>query len=200
MISSLRGKLIYKDAATTVVECGGVGYGLAMSLTSLTRLGLVGSEVFVLVSTQFSQDALKLYGFIESAERDVFQVLIGTSGVGPKLALSILSVLSPQELVGVVDRGDKARLVQIPGVGAKKAARLLLELKDRLSRMLGTTPIAGVVSPRAIGDDLTSALVNLGFKEAVAEDASRAALDTLPEETDVAILVREALRSTQPRR
>lgn len=193
MIVSLRGRLAHKDATGAVLECGGVGYGLAMSLASLSRLGKVGSEAEVLVHTHLSQDALRLYGFADAAERDTFEVLIATSGIGPKLALAILSTVSPVELADIVGRGDRASLMRIPGVGGKKAERLLLELKGRLPE-----PAAGGAPLRtSLLTDVVSALANLGFAGDVAERAARAALDASPEETEIATLVRAALRSTR---
>mgnify|MGYP001268293218 FL=1 len=104
MISSLRGKLITKGADRVVVECGGVGYGASMSLASLTRVGTVGDDVFVFIDTQLSQDALRLFGFTDESEREVFRILIGINGVGPKLALAILSIFSADELSTIVAR------------------------------------------------------------------------------------------------
>ncbi len=194
MISSLRGVLVRKDGASAVVECGGVGYGLAMSLSSLARLGKEGSEVHVLVHTHLSQDALRLYGFADETERATFEVLIGTTGVGPKLALAILSSVTPEELAAIVARGDRPALTRIPGVGAKKAERLLLELKGRLPE-----PAAGRAAPgrASLLADVVSALENLGFGTDVADKAARAALEESPDEQEIATLVRAALRETR---
>lgn len=194
MIASLQGALTHKDASGAVVECGGVGYAVAMSLTSLARLGRDGSEVRLLVHTHLSQDALRLYGFCDEAERDAFRVLIGTSGVGPKLALAILSTMAPGELAAVIAQGDKAALTRIPGVGGKKAERLLVELKDRLPAAAFTAAAPGA---RAVHADLLSALTNLGFADDVAEGAARAALEQHPDEPELATLVRAALRLTR---
>jgi holliday junction DNA helicase RuvA len=193
VIASLRGRLLHKDAVSAVIECAGVGYGVAMSLTSLAKLGPVGGEVQVLVHTQLSQDALRLFGFGDASERQIFEVLISITGVGPKLALAILSSVSPDELSGIVSRADRVALTRIPGVGAKKAERLLLELKDRLpeptsvSRPGRSTVLA----------DVHSALVNLGFTPDVAEQAARQALAAQPDELEIATLVRAALQGTR---
>lgn len=193
MIASLRGRVVHKDGSSAVIECAGVGYGVFMSLASLSRLGGVGSEAFVLVHTHLSQDALRLYGFADPSERDTFEVLIGTTGVGPKLALAILSTLGPDELAGIVGRGDKVALTRIPGVGAKKAERLLLELKGRLPEGRGGA-VAGAPS---LTTDVVSALVNLGFAPDVAEKAARAAIEKNTGEQEIASLVRAALRETR---
>lgn len=195
MIASLRGRLLTKDTELAVIDCGGVGYSVHMSLTSLTRLGPEGSEVSVLVHTHLTQDALRLFGFIEASERRLFEVLINTSGVGPKLALSILSLLSPGDLADIVARGDKGMLVQVPGIGAKKAERLLLELKGRLDDVVAT-PTPRRAASAGPADDLLAALVSLGFAPKDAERAARHALEARPGETDLAALVREALRAS----
>ncbi len=132
MIASLRGTLLTKTAEHAVIECAGVGYGVLMSLASLVKLGVEGGEVSVLVHTHLTQDSLRLFGFADAAEREVFEILISLSGVGPKLALAILSILTAGELSDAVARGDKGMLTRVPGVGAKKAERLLVDLKGRL--------------------------------------------------------------------
>lgn len=196
MIASLRGKLIHKDAEGAIIECAGVGYGVSMSLASLMRLGAEGQDVHVLVHTHLTQDALRLYGFADAAERDTFLSLIGTTGVGPKLALAILSTLTPSELSDAVLMADKGALTRIPGVGAKKAERLLVELKDRLPK--GTAAAQGALGGRnALVADLVSALENLGFTPQVADKAAREAVEANPDEQELATLVRSALRTTR---
>ena len=193
MIASLRGRLIAKDAQRAVVECGGVGYGISMSLSALARLGALGTEVQLVIYTHVGQDVLRLYGFLDDEERTTFETLIGISRVGPKLALAVLSAMSSHELIESVGCGDVAALARIPGVGKKTAERLLLELRDRLPRAVGTPRAA---SSGAMQADLVSALVNLGFKESVAQKAAEHARKLHPTEDDLATLVREALRST----
>lgn len=196
MIASLRGRLIARDTQGAVIECAGVGYGVGMSVPALSRLGPLQSDVFVFVHTQLSQDALRLFGFTDAAERATFEILIGTTGVGPRLALAILSTLEPAELAEAVVHADKAALTRIPGVGPKKAERLLVELKDRLKGSEGLT----IVAPQgSVLGDLLSALVNLGFAAPVAERAARHAVDASPEEMDLTALLRTALRATTAR-
>ncbi len=196
MIASLRGTVVEKDHQSAVVECGGVGYGLAMSLSALARLPPVGQGTFVWVHTHLSQDALRLFGFLEAAEREAFLVLVGTTGVGPRLALAILSALSPTELCSAVAQQNKVQLCAIPGVGKKKAERLLLELKDRLPQ--GATDKA-MPGPSGLRQDLHSALCNLGFTPQIADRAARQAMEQAPEQTDLTALLREALRQTTAR-
>ncbi|MEM6533610.1 MAG: Holliday junction branch migration protein RuvA [Myxococcota bacterium] len=191
MIASLRGVIARKDAQGVVIDCAGVGYGLTMSLSSLTQLGEVGSEATVLVHTHLTQDSLRLYGFMGDAERRAFEVLIGINGVGPRLAVAVLSFLSPGELRRAVDDGDKGALVKVPGVGGKKAERLLVELKGRLLEV----DASGVAAPAtSLLDDLVSALANLGFPPKDAETTARTVRDSHPDETDLAVLVKAALR------
>lgn len=196
MIASLRGQVVHKDAGSAVIECAGVGYGLALSLPTLSRLGDVGSEAFLFVHTHVTQDSLRLFGFGDVAERQVFELLLATAGVGPRLALAILSTLSPGELSDAVATSDKSSLTRIPGVGSKKAERLLVELKDRLKhvpQVAGRAPVTSLVA------DLESAMMNLGFALPIAEKAARLATEQMPGETDLAALVRVALRSTTQR-
>ncbi|MEO1481111.1 MAG: Holliday junction branch migration protein RuvA [Myxococcota bacterium] len=191
MIASLRGTVARKDAQGIVIECAGVGYGLTMSLSSLTQLGDVGSSATVLVHTHLTQDSLRLYGFMGDAERRAFEVLIGINGVGPRLAVAVLSFLSPGELRRAVDDADKGALVKVPGVGGKKAERLLVELKGRLLDVDASGE--GTAAPSVL-DDLASALANLGFPPKDAETTARSVRDAHPDETDLAVLVKAALK------
>ncbi|RYF12159.1 MAG: Holliday junction branch migration protein RuvA, partial [Deltaproteobacteria bacterium] len=193
VIVHLRGTLLDKDLAGAVVDCQGVGYGLSMSLSGLAKLPKVGETVAVWVHTHASADALRLFGFVEPSERDSFLVLLATNGVGPRLALAILSALSPAELSLAVSCGDKAALCVVPGVGKKKAERLLVELRDRLPR----SPSGGLAhKPVSVKQDLLSALQNLGFTQQVAERAAQRALDHSPNQDDLTLLLRTALRTT----
>ena len=171
-----------------------VGYGLAMSLPCLARLGSPGSQVQVLVHTHVAEDALRLFGFLDPAERTGFEILLNTSGVGPRLALAILSALAPADLALAVQDHDKLALTRIPGVGPKKAERLLLELKGRIK--LDDVVAVGAPGPAGLQRDLLSALMNLGFQPPVAERAARQALKAHPEAADLTVLVRAALQAT----
>ncbi|MEO0811841.1 MAG: Holliday junction branch migration protein RuvA [Myxococcota bacterium] len=191
MIASLNGLIVHKDASGAVIECAGVGYGVAMSLSSLTTLGEEGANAKVLVHTHVTENSLKLFGFITDSERRAFEVLIAISGVGPRLAIAVLSFLSPGELAQAVEDGDKGALVKVPGVGGKKAERLLVELKGKLliTDAQGTPVRAG-----SVVEDLASARLNLGFPPKDAENVARAVRDDNPEESDLATLVKAALR------
>jgi len=198
MIASLRGTLLDKTAEQAVIECAGVGYQVFMSLSSLSQLGPVGNEVVVLVYTHVTSETHRLYGFLEPAERRTFEVLISITRVGPKLAIAVLSAMSPGELADAVARGDAAAISGIPGVGKKTADRLLLELRDKL-RSTPTTTLGTAAKPSDTMGDLVSALVNLGFKDSVAERAASQAMAGANGEGDLATLVREALRATTRR-
>lgn len=196
MIAAIRGTVWQKTPEYVVVDCQGVGYRAYMSLTSLSRMGAVGSEVTLWVHTHVGPEVLRLFGFLEESERHAFEVLIGISRVGPKLALAILSVLSATELGEVVARNDLAAFGAVPGVGKKTAERLLLELRGRWPASGASVAAPGEGSLR---EDLVSALVNLGFKELVAQRAAQDAARQLPQEQDLATLIREALRATTRR-
>ena len=193
MIESLSGIVRNKTSESAIIDCNGVGYGVAMPISSLAKLGSEGSKAHILVYTHLSQDALRLFGFVDTLDRQTFAKLVTTRGVGPKLALAILSVFSADELAHVVEQGDKTALVKIPGVGSKKADRLLLELKDRLDPASNASS-AGAPTVTGSLEDLVSALTNLGFKDRDADSLARQAKKDNPQELNVAILAREALR------
>src|ERR1700730_11746027 len=132
MIGQLRGKLADKRPNSVLVDVGGVGYVVAVSLSTYAALGELHTDVALLVYTHVREDALALYGFISAREKQLFEMLISASGVGPSLALKILSGMSVEELVPAIRGNDLARLTKIPGVGRKTAERMVVELKDRL--------------------------------------------------------------------
>jgi Holliday junction DNA helicase RuvA len=175
MIGQLRGKLAEKRPNSVLVDVGGVGYVVAVSLSTYAALGELHTEVTLLVHTHVREDALALYGFISAREKQLFEMLISASGVGPSLALKILSGMSVEELVPAIRGNDLARLTKIPGVGRKTAERMVVELKDRLDAMGAEVMMkpraasaAGVTDVEA---DVVSALVNLGYDARAAEEA-----------------------------
>jgi Holliday junction DNA helicase RuvA len=172
VIAHIRGKLLYKIPNYVVIDCGGVGYELAISVATYTELREVGQEAVLHVHTHVREDALQLYGFHEVTEKLLFEKLLTISGIGPKLAITVLSGISAQRLVSAIRGGDHATLTKIPGIGKKTAERVVLELKDKLDDLEGYTPAAGApVSLGAVADDVLSALVNLGYPRAVAVKA-----------------------------
>ena len=169
MIAHLRGKLAQKDPARVIVDVNGVGYEVFVPLTTFTALPGLGSEVSIDIHTHVREDIIALYGFSTRRERAIFEKLMTISGIGPKLAVTILSGGSVEDLVGAIKRSDLARLTSIPGVGRKTAERIILELKDKLQDFAEAQAKPGVEV------DVLSALENLGYNRALAEIAVRRA-------------------------
>ncbi len=172
MIAHLRGKLIAKHPNQAIVEAGGVGYDVVISIPTFSDLPAVGSEVALHIHTHVREDAIALFGFLRPEERRLFEKLLAVSGIGPKLAITILSGMPATEMVGAIRGGDVARLTRIPGIGKKTAERMVLELRDKLEEF-GAAPAARAAS--AVEEDVLSALVNLGYQRAAAERALAAA-------------------------
>ena len=192
MIARLSGTLAETSADGAVIDVGGVGYQVLASARTLDALGAVGGQVLVLTELQVREDAWTLFGFGSAAERDAFRALTSVQGVGGRLALAILSVLSPDELARSVAQGDKAMIGRASGVGPKLAARIANELQGKL----GVPGLAGAApAPRAgAAADALSALANLGFRPAEASAAVNAAHDELGPDAGLDLLVRLALR------
>jgi len=169
MIAHLRGKLIYKQPGQAIVEAGGVGYDVAISVPTFTALPSVGGEAALHIHTQVSEDQIALFGFLELEEKRLFERLITVSGVGPKLAIKMLSGLSSERTVQAIRGQDHAQLTRIPGVGKKLAERLVVELKDKLDDFAVVQVQSAVRGPAA--EDVLSALVNLGYQRPAAEKA-----------------------------
>ena len=174
MIAHLRGRLLAKHPNQAVVEAGGVGYDLTISVPTFSELPAVGSEVALFVHTHVREDALALYGFLRPAEKKLFERLISVSGIGPKLAITILSGMPADDMVAALRAGDAARLTRIPGIGKKTAERMVLELRDKLEG-LATAPGKPVPAASAVEEDVISALMNLGYSRPSAERALAAA-------------------------
>ena len=179
MIAFLRGRILDKQPNLLIVDVQGVGYHVTVPLSTFYDAGDVGAEVSLRIYTHVREDALQLYGFLTTLEQQIFERLIAISGIGPKLAVAVLSGIEPGELVAAIHRGDIARLTGIPGVGRKTAERMVLELKDRLAH-LAVTAGAGAAIPASPGErlraDLLSALQNLGYHRPLAEKAVDATL------------------------
>ena len=191
MIARLSGILAELSGDGAIVDVGGVGYLVHLSGKTLDAIGPVGGEVVLLTELQVREDAWTLFGFGSAIERDSFRALTSVQGVGGRLALAILSVLSPDELARAVSQGDKAMIGRANGVGPKLAARIANELQGKL----GVPGLAGAPAPRAgAAADALSALANLGFKPAEASAAVNAAQDELGVEAGLDALVRLALR------
>jgi Holliday junction DNA helicase RuvA len=165
MIAFLRGRVLQKQPNRLIVDVSGVGYDVAVPLSTFYAIGEPDTEIALHIHTHVREDQLALFGFQTPLELTVFERLIGVSGIGPKLALVVLSGMEPRDLVGAIQRGDLARLTRIPGIGKKTAERVVVELRDRLSKAVEA---AGAALPAptpadALRDDLASALGNLGY-------------------------------------
>lgn len=176
----LRGRLIEKSPNRVIVECGGVGYEATISVATFTALPGDGTEVRLHIYTHVREDQIALFGFAEAEEKRLFEKLLTISGIGPKLAITVLSGIDAGRLVGAIRAGDHGTLTKIPGIGKKTAERVVLELKDKLDDMAAAPAVTGAVSHGAAADDVLSAMVNLGYARPVAEKALEAALAKQP--------------------
>jgi Holliday junction DNA helicase RuvA len=170
MIAHLRGRLLAKHPNQAVVETGGVGYDVTISVPTFSDLPGVGSEVALHIHTHVREDLIALYGFLRPAEKQLFEKLIAVSGIGPKLAITILSGMPADEMVSAIRGNDVARLTCIPGIGKKTAERMVLELRDKLPTE-GKGEVAAAPTMSATEEDVLSALTNLGYQRAAAERA-----------------------------
>jgi Holliday junction DNA helicase RuvA len=182
MIAQLRGTLADKRPNQILVDVGGVGYLVHIPVSTFYALGDLHSNVTLLIHTQVREDAISLYGFLSSREKHLFELLISASGVGPVLALKILSGMSVDDLVPAVRSGDLVRLTRIPGVGRKTAERMVVELRDKLAAMETPEAARRPVTTTGAAADVVSALLNLGYEQRAAEQAvERAGKDGAPE-------------------
>jgi Holliday junction DNA helicase RuvA len=170
MIAHLRGKLLAKHPNQAIVEIGGVGYDVTISVPTFSELPAAGTEVALHIHTHVREDLIALYGFLRPSEKTLFEKLITVSGIGPKLAITILSGMAADEMVGAIRRNDIARLTRIPGIGKKTAERMVLELRDKLPEP-GPASVMTAPAMNATEEDVLSALLNLGYQRAAAEKA-----------------------------
>ena len=168
MIAHLRGKLISKHPNQAIVEAAGVGYEVNISIPTFSTLPALGAEVALFVHTHVREDALSLFGFLRSEEKQLFEKLISVSGIGPRLAITILSGMPADAMIASIKGNNIAALTRIPGIGKKTAERMVLELRDKLDHF-GVPPAKTTASP--VEEDVISALVNLGYQRAQAEKA-----------------------------
>ena len=175
MIAHLTGKLLEKQTNSAIVDVAGVGYDVTIHLSTFYELGEIGSDVILRVHTHVREDAIQLFGFKSGRERDLFLRLIGVQGVGPKLAITMLSGMSADEMVLAIRKEDLAKLTGIPGVGRKTAERLVVELRDKMADLGESKASAEALPADSVFDDALSALINLGYQRAAAEKALNAA-------------------------
>jgi Holliday junction DNA helicase RuvA len=169
MIAHLRGKLLIKHPNQAIVEAAGVGYDVTISVPTFSDLPAAGAEVVLHIHTHVREDVIALYGFLRSSEKVLFEKLISVSGIGPKLAITILSGMAADEMVSAIRSNNIAQLTRVPGIGKKTAERMVLELRDKLPEAGPAVPAAPAMS--AVEEDVLSALVNLGYQRPAAEKA-----------------------------
>ena len=184
MIAHLRGRLIAKHPNQAIVEAAGVGYDVTITVPTFSDLPALGSEIGLHVHTHVREDTIALYGFLRAEEKQLFEKLITVSGIGPKLAITILSGMATAEMVGAIRSNDFTRLTKIPGIGRKTAERMCVELRDKLEGFDAPQPVA---SHSAVEEDVISALSNLGFQRGLAEKAVERAVQAAGRENFDAI-------------
>jgi Holliday junction DNA helicase RuvA len=193
MIAHLRGRLFTKSPNRAVVECGGVGYDVAISVTTFSALPSEGAEVSLHIFTHVREDMIALFGFAELQEKRLFERLLTITGIGPKLAITVLSGIAAERLITAIRGQDHATLTRIPGIGKKTAERVVLELKDKLDD-LAVAPVTSGRSVGAAGDDALSALINLGYARPMAQKAIETSIEKHPEvANDFELLFRAAM-------
>ncbi|MDP2855112.1 MAG: Holliday junction branch migration protein RuvA [Smithellaceae bacterium] len=194
MIALLSGKIAYKGISHIVVDTQGVGYRVFIPLATFYELPEAGEMVTLHIHTSVKEDAIHLFGFYTLQERDLFQLMISVSGIGPKIAMGILSRISARELLAAISGGNLAKLITVPGVGKKMAERLILELKEKAIKKMAADQIP-VTDPKQkltemIREDVLSALVNLGYKA----NAARDALDKVSRDTEGELAMDQLLK------
>ncbi|MBM3889175.1 MAG: Holliday junction branch migration protein RuvA [Verrucomicrobia bacterium] len=198
MISFLRGKLVSATPAQVVLDCNGVGYEIAIPLSSFDKLPAVGGDVRILTYLHVREDAHQLYGFMTEQERELFKLLLSVSGIGPKIALTVLGGMSAVALKGAIVSNDVKSLSKIKGVGAKTAERLCVELRDKIGEIGALEAAAArhaLTAEEQKLNDAILAMVSLGYKQLEAHKAIRAAFDRLGADAKVEELVRQALKA-----
>ena len=197
MISHLKGILQYKSPTEIVVDVNGIGYAVSIPLSTFEKLGEPGSMITVLTHLHVREDAHQLFGFATQAERELFRLLLSVSGIGPKIAQGILSGAQPRELQNLISQGNVAALTAIPGIGKKTAERLIVELRDKMTKIDAGQPGGGRPDGNAgIHAEALMALVSLGYNRVAAEKAIRSALNELAgKELTIQELLKQALKS-----
>lgn len=201
MIAYLQGELREKEPTRVVLDVGGVGYEVLIPLSTFYELPDEGKTVALRVHTHVRQDTLQLFGFRSARERTVFELLLRTSGVGPKLAQAILSGVDPNDLLAAIEAGEVAVLRAVPGVGQKTAERIIIDLRDRVGDLIGPADTSGVATratpPGGAAEEAVSALINLGYGASHAERAVDAAREDLDGDASLEVVIRAALRTVR---
>ncbi len=192
MIAKISGSLAHKEPGEVIIDVGGVGYQLFISLGVFYRLPEIGKPVSLFVHTHVREDALQLFGFLEYEEKQTFLMMNGVSGIGPKLAIGILSGIPSRELVRALREGDQVRLVSIPGVGKRLAERMIVELKDKMMALPEENPMGRQDGSSQLMRDAISALVNLGYRRGESEKIVREVVNG--DEGNLEVVLKETLR------
>lgn len=193
MIATIQGTLLRKSATYVVIDVQGVGYGVHVPLSTFYNLPETGESVFLNIFTYVKEDLINLFGFLTTQEKEIFQLMISVSGIGPRLAINILSGISAQELGQAISMQNFTQLTSIPGVGKKMAERIIFELKDKVIQVLADTePVFS--RPEPVKDDALSALTNLGYKKNVAKKAIDAICAEYEEPPTLEVLITETLK------
>ena len=191
MIGYLTGKVITKKPTRILLDVNGVGYTVNISITTFEKLPDLKNETSLFIYTSVREDAIDLYGFFTPSEKEMFEMLINVSGIGPKLAQSVLSGIQVDELKQAIDEGNLSRIIAVPGIGRKTAERLLVELRDKMDKLTEEfEAVSG--APSSIRSDAVAALVNLGYNQKTAEKTVRTILNSSPSIT-IEELIKEAL-------
>ncbi len=198
MIALISGKIVYKGISHVVIDAHGVGYRIFIPLTTFYELPEAGQIITLHVHTHVKQDAINLFGFYTIPERDLFQLMLSVSGIGPKMSMNILSGISVQEMLRAISSGDVRKLISIPGLGKKLAERLILELKEKVVKKMMAEEMPALDNQQKINEiireDVLSALINLGYKSNIAQDALDKVLYTSAKELAMDQLLKKTLK------
>jgi len=198
MIAGLRGRLITKSPSQAILDVNGVAYDIHIALSTFFKLPNLEESATLHISTHLRTDSIQLFGFLTLQEKETFLLLTGITGIGPKLALSVLSTLSVNDLLSSIQSNDIDTLSSVPGIGRKSASRITLELKDKISRLRSVDPLPGEpiqeVSSNALQEDATSALLNLGYRSPEVKKAIQTNLQKNQEAWSLENLIRESLK------
>ena len=197
MIARINGLLIYKSIGHVIVDTHGIGYSVFVPLATFYELPETGQMVTMHIHTHVKDDAINLFGFYSSEEKDVFKLMISVSGIGPKLAINILSGINVRDLISAISKGDLNRLIRIPGVGKKMAERIILELKDKMSKLdshVTTDEDISIISTDDMIKDALSALINLGYKSQSAESALQKIINESSDMMTLEVLLKRTLK------
>ena len=198
MIALISGKIVYKGISHIVIDAHGVGYRVFIPLTTFYELPEAGQIITLHIHTHVKQDAINLFGFYTVQERDLFQLMLSVSGIGPKMSMNILSGISVQEMLRAISGGDVRKLISIPGLGKKLAERLILELKEKVVKKMMAEEVPAMDGQQKINEiireDILSALINLGYKSNIAQDALNKVLYTSAKELAMDQLLKKTLK------